>query len=244
MIEYALWGYPLGHSFSQAYFQTKFSQENIKAQYWLAECATLEEFQLWTKNHPGLRGFNVTIPFKVTVLSILNHITETAREIGAVNCVRVNSDGILTGHNTDAEAFQTSLQAWLGNDKPSIALVLGTGGSSKAVRFALQQLGITSMVVSRNPEIGDYTYDFLSPELIARFPLIVNTTPVGMHPHIHEMPPIPTEGITSNHFVYDLIYNPEQTALLKAAQLAGAQCFNGLEMLHLQAEASWNFWNL
>lgn len=243
MITFALWGFPLGHSFSQTYFRDKFKQLKIEADYLLASVASLEEFKTWLLLNPDLRGFNVTVPFKETALSLVDNLTETAQAVGAINCVKINPDGSKTGHNTDADAFRESLMKWLGTNVPSMALVLGSGGSSKAVRYALQLSGITSMTVSRNPENGDYTWDFLSPELIQQFPLIINTTPVGMYPNQHLMPPFPITGLTSQHFVFDLIYNPSETSLLAAAKNAGATTKNGLEMLHLQAEASWMYWN-
>ena len=243
MMEFALWGYPLGHSFSQSFFRDKFKKEGYRADYLLAECPSLSEFQTWLSLHPHLRGFNITVPFKETALALVDSLTESAQAIGAINCVRINPDGSKTGHNTDSDAFRKSLTNWIGASLPSMALVLGTGGSSKAVRYALQQLGITSMAVSRDPEKGDYTWDFLNPDIIASFPLIINTTPVGMFPEIQQMPPFPVNCLSSDHFVYDLIYNPSETALLTRAKHAGASIKNGLEMLHLQAEASWNFWN-
>lgn len=243
MTSFALWGFPLGHSFSQSFFRKKFQEQNIQADYLLAECPTVEAFQQWLTQNPSLKGFNITVPFKETALTLVQSLTDTAQSIGAINCVKLNPDGTKIGHNTDADAFKTSVINWIGPHLPNMALVLGTGGSSKAVRFALQQLGISSMSVSRDPNKGDYTWDFLTPQLIASFPLIINTTPLGMYPEIHQMPPFPTNGINHHHFVYDLIYNPTETVFLERAKQAGANTKNGLEMLHLQAEASWKFWN-
>lgn len=243
MTEFALWGFPLSHSFSQNYFRKKFRQQGIAADYLLAEYDNLPEFQAWLSQHPLLRGFNITIPFKETAIALCDSLTETAQSIGAINCIKINPDGTKIGHNTDAEAFAIALQSFLGDYLPPMALVLGAGGSAKSVRYALQRLGISNMSVSRNPEKGDYTYDFLTPDLLTQFPLIVNTTPVGMFPQVTDMPLIPIDGISQQHYVFDLIYNPEETALLNVSKKAGAAVCNGLSMLHLQAEASWRFWN-
>ncbi len=195
-------------------------------------------------------GFNVTIPYKREVMAFLDEISEEARAIGAVNVVDIR-EGRLLGYNTDAFGFRAALEERFPGFLPERALVLGTGGAARAVCFALRQMGVSYGMVSRQPaEVaaafegaeGIFSYEDLKPELVARSRLIVNTTPLGMHPHGESMPPIPYEALGAGHVLYDLIYNPAETLFLARGRAAGAKVLNGLRMLELQADASWRIW--
>lgn len=246
MILYGLIGYPLGHSYSPAYFARKFADENQNDhEYRLFPLKTIEELPSLLQAYPQLKGFNVTIPYKKALLPYLHRLTPEARAIGAVNTVAVvrNGDEIqLHGHNTDAPAFSITLQKVLGDQRPQ-ALVLGTGGAAQAVIYTLRQLGIRFRVVSREKkDIDTLTYKELMPDIVSNCKLIVQCTPLGMFPHEDGCPDLPYEAITSDHILYDLIYNPLETLFLKKGKEKGATTVNGLEMLHLQAEMSWKFW--
>lgn len=238
---YGIIGYPLSHSFSPGYFNKKFQEENIDAVYQLFPLQDIGMFPQLLAAHPDLRGLNVTIPYKTTVIPFLHHIDETARAIGAVNCIDIRN-GILTGYNTDCSGFEQSLLPLL---KPyhKHCLVLGTGGASLAVIYVLQKLGISYTLVSRNKTDKTLTYDELTPELIVQHTVIINTSPLGMYPDIDSYPDIPYSAITNRHLLYDLVYNPGQTLFLEKGKAKGAQIRNGLEMLLLQAEAGWDIWN-
>lgn len=244
---YGLIGYPLSHSFSAAFFADKFRREGIAAEYRNFPIPTTEHIEELVASLPELRGFNVTIPHKQSILSHLTSLSDEAREIGAVNVVRIRRtpDGApprLEGFNTDVLGFTRSLRPLLGSHHRR-ALVLGTGGASRAVVYGLRSLGITPQLVSRTPRPDTITYAELTPETMAAHPLIVNCTPVGMHPHTDEAPPLPYEHLTPRHLLYDLIYNPTVTAFLARGEQYGAATKNGLEMLHLQAIAAWDIWN-
>ncbi|MCR4738234.1 MAG: shikimate dehydrogenase [Bacteroidales bacterium] len=244
MRQYGLIGKTLGHSFSQAYFQQKFAAENRPdCRYDNFELPTIDFLRTFVLQHPDLQGFNVTIPYKKVILPFLDELDPEAEQIGAVNTVRVLRDGQgprLVGFNTDAEGFRLSLA---GASLPSRALILGTGGATAAVTFVLQRLDVECLLVSRHPDEKQISYAQLTPDIIRQHPLIVNCTPVGMHPHVTDCPPLPYEAITAEHFLYDLIYNPEETLFLREGRLRGARTQNGTRMLHLQAEAAWNIWN-
>jgi Shikimate 5-dehydrogenase len=238
---YGIIGYPLGHSFSPAYFADKFQQEGIDAVYNAYPLADIAEFPQLLQANPQLRGLNVTIPHKQAVIPYLNELDVEAETIGAVNCIDIRN-GITKGYNTDAAGFELSLLPLLSADHTH-ALVLGTGGASLAVAYVLGKLGIAFRYVSRNAQQGHYTYDALTPDIIQQHKLIINTTPLGMHPDTSSLPALPYEAIGASHLLYDLIYNPEETAFLAAGRQQGAAVKNGLEMLQLQAEASWHIWN-
>jgi shikimate dehydrogenase len=244
---YGLIGYTLSHSFSERYFMDKFEREGIKdAEYRLFPIKTIEELPDLLNANEGLVGLNVTIPYKKKVIAYLDHITPAAYAIGAVNTIVITSSGLI-GTNTDAYGFEISLQNWLGaypDQTPVYALVLGTGGAASAVQHVLKQRGITVYLASRSPKAGQMSYAQAN-ELIAssQVGLILQTTPMGMYPYTHELPPIRVDLLGLQHFVFDLIYNPEETLLLNLARKNGAKVKNGLEMLHLQAEGAWQFWN-
>jgi len=241
MNTYGLIGYPLGHSFSRKFFTEKFEKEGIDAQYLNFEIPSIEEFPEIIKNNPELRGLNVTIPYKQQVMQYLHNISEEASAIGAVNVVRVR-DGHLTGFNSDVIGFVNSIRPLL---KPhhKKALILGTGGASKAIHYGLEKkLGMETLFVSRTAREGMITYDDITPETLQAYHVIVNCSPVGMYPHVDECPALPYEAMNENNLLYDLVYNPLKTLFMKKGTEQGATVKNGLEMLHLQAIASWQFW--
>lgn len=242
---FGLIGYPLSHSFSPGYFAQKFSKEGIEdACYRLYPIENIDKLNELLYSEKDIRGLNVTIPYKQQVLPFLNEIDETARFIGAVNTIYVlrTSTGInLKGYNTDVIGVRESLK---GQEHHNNALILGNGGATKAVIYTLNQLGIKYTIVSRTPKEKDQiSYDQLSEKIIQENTLIINTTPLGMSPNTAECPPIPYEAIGRNHFIFDLIYNPEETLFMKNARQNGAQIINGKIMLYSQAEASWQLWN-
>jgi shikimate dehydrogenase len=244
---FALIGYPLGHSFSKQYFTEKFTREGIiGANYELFPLENISMLPALLKAHPNLEGLNVTIPYKETVIPYLDDLDETARAAEAVNCIRIR-DRKLTGFNTDVWGFRASLLRQL--DKPpeaiQLALILGTGGASKAVAFVLRQLGVPFHFISRAPaaDKNELGYADLH-QLLPQSNLIVDTTPLGMAPNTETCPDIPFELLGSQHFVFDLVYNPAETLLLRRARACGSIVSNGLEMLHLQAEKAWEIWNM
>lgn len=243
---YGLLGYPLGHSFSAKYFAKKFERDGIAAEYRNFEYPTIEEAMQALMAQPNLRGFNVTIPYKEQVIPYLSELAPEAKEIGAVNAVRVlrqkkSGKYKLVGYNTDMIGFLGSLFPLL-RPEHHAALVLGTGGASKAVVFGLQSLGIETVCVSRTAGKGRLSYTDLTPEVMKRHLIIVNCTPVGMHPHADECPAIPYDLLGPEHLLYDLIYNPLETLFMQKGQAQGATVKNGLDMLLLQAEAGWQLW--
>lgn len=243
---YGLLGFPLGHSFSAKYFTEKFAREGIEAAYRNFEYPTIEEAMQALMAQPDLRGFNVTIPYKEQVMPYLSELAPEARQIGAVNAVRVLGRGEtgtykLKGYNTDVIGFVGSIFPLL-RPVHRAALVLGTGGASKAVVFGLQSLGIETVYVSRTAGEGRLSYADLTREVMERHLVIVNCTPVGMYPHVDECPAIPYEMLGSEHLLYDLVYNPLETRFMQKGRAQGATAKNGLEMLHLQAEAGWQLW--
>lgn len=244
--EYGLIGYPLGHSFSERYFSRKFDQENIDASYRLFPLIEISMFPGLIKEIENLKGLNVTIPYKESVIRFLNEVSTEAKEIGAVNVIKITTDKncnpVLTGYNSDFVGFRESLKTFL-DKRIEKALVLGTGGASKAVAHALKQLRIEVSFVSRNPNKDMYGYEELNESIISQHLLIVNTTPLGMYPHNDNCPDIPYHLLSDKHFCYDLIYNPEETEFMKRSKMQGAKVKNGLEMLHLQAEEAWKIWN-
>jgi shikimate dehydrogenase len=243
MPNYGLIGYPLTHSFSGRYFAEKFERENLSdCHYDLFSLKTLDEFSDLLASHKGLRGLNVTIPYKEQIIPYLDSLSETAAHIGAVNTISIR-DGKLTGDNTDAYGFEQSLTNWLqGTNLPEGALILGTGGAAKAVQFALQNLAIPYLLVSRKKGKGDCTYQDIDESLLHQYPLIINTTPLGTFPKIEEAPPFPYTFLQKENKLYDLVYNPGKTLFLKRGSDRGCETLNGLNMLILQAERSWEIW--
>ncbi len=244
MIKLGLIGYPLVHSFSKKYFNEKFDNENIKnISYQNYELKNINELKSLIKRNSDLRGLNVTIPYKEKVIKYLDKIDEKYLNIGAVNVIKI-IDNKLFGINTDYEAFKITLKEWLDNSFNSKALILGTGGSSKSVSLALKELNIDHNFVSRKKRKNVFSYEeLLDIKIFSNYKLIINTTPLGMYPKINLFPNIPYSLITKNYYLYDLVYNPEKTKFLEKGKRKGAKIKNGLEMLHLQAELSWNYWN-
>lgn len=246
MDTFGLVGMPLSHSFSKSFFTKKFDYEGIDAQYLNFELPEVGLIADILASHPDLKGFNVTIPYKEQILPYLDDINKDAAEVGAVNVVKVSRDctGLarLCGYNSDIVGFEQSLRPLL-KEWHHKALVLGTGGASKAVLFVLRKLGIEATLVSRTAGNDRITYADITRKTMADNLLIINTTPLGMSPRVNAFPDIPYEHLTDRHLCYDLIYNPEVTLFLKKAQEKGAAIKNGEEMLILQAIESWRIWN-
>jgi shikimate dehydrogenase len=239
--QYGLIGYPLTHSFSPAYFKKKFAEKHIYALYDPFPLSDISEFPALLSAYPAMEGLNVTIPYKEAVIPYLHELDPVAQRIGAVNCIAIKN-GRLKGYNTDSTGFEQSLIPLL-EAQHTFALILGAGGSSKAVAYALQQLGISYQLISRSRKKGTHTYADLTPQVIARHKLIINTTPLGMYPNADAAPPIAYESIGKQHLLFDLIYNPEETKFLSLGRERGAVVKNGFEMLKLQADASWDIWS-
>ncbi len=242
---YGLIGYPLGHSFSVNYFKEKFSKEGIEAVYRNFPLKDIDEFGELVKNEDSIMGLNVTVPYKEKVIPFLDGLSQTARIIQAVNTIcfcRRDNKLALAGHNTDVIGFERSLKEHL-KIHHTAALVLGTGGSSKAIVFVLEQLGIDYKKVSRNRGGDRITYSDLTPRHMRDYRLIINTTPRGMHPEVETYPDIPYDAITRDHLLFDLVYNPDKTLFLSKGEKQGATIVNGYDMLVYQAEASWEIWS-
>lgn len=245
MQKYGLIGYPLGHSFSRNYFNQKFESEKIDAEYVNFEIPDIKEFKEVLKENPELNGLNVTIPYKEQVIPYLDDLDEDARQIGAVNVIKFTKGlfGLrkLVGYNSDVIGFKRSIEPLL-KETHRKALILGTGGASKAIAHGLKQLGVGTTCVSRKPKEYCLTYEEITPEIMAQYTVIVNTTPLGMFPHVDTCPNIPYDLLTPEHLLYDLIYNPDETLFLRKGKERGAVVKNGLEMLLLQAFAAWEIW--
>lgn len=245
MKKYGLIGYPLGHSFSMGYFNEKFKNEAINAVYENFEIPDIQDITTVIGSNPDLAGFNVTIPYKEKVMDYLDYIAPEAAEIGAVNVVKVTHNGeraVLKGFNSDVVGFVNSIKPLLRHLHKK-ALVLGTGGASKAVEYGLRKLGLETIKVSRTEKDNTITYGQVTPELLSEYKVIVNCTPCGMAPHFDECPNLPYDSIDGSFLLYDLIYNPEETLFLRKGKEKDATVKNGLEMLLLQAEEGWNIWN-
>ncbi len=246
MEKYGLIGFPLGHSFSISYFNQKFQDENIDAVYENYEIPNIDAITEVLDMNPELCGLNVTIPYKEKVLPFLDSISPEARAIGAVNVIRVTHQGKsikLKGYNSDVIGFTKSIEPMLDKKWHQKALILGTGGASKAVDYGLRNLGLETIFVSRYEKSGTIQYKNITPEVIKEYNVIVNCTPVGMYPHTEECPQLPYEAMDEHTILYDLIYNPDETLFMKRGAQYGAQAKNGLEMLLLQAFSSWEFWH-
>ena len=245
MDKYGLIGYPLGHSFSVGYFNEKFSNEHINAKYINFEIPSIEDFAEVIESDPELRGLNVTIPYKEQVIPYLDSLSPEANAIGAVNVIRITRKGDKThlkGFNSDVIGFTRSIEPLLERHHKK-ALILGTGGASKAVDYGLRSLGIETKFVSRTKRPGFFTYEEITPEIIKDYNIIVNCTPLGMYPNTDVCPTLPYEAMDSHNLLYDLLYNPDETLFMQKGKEHGAITKNGLEMLLLQAFASWEFWN-
>ena len=246
MKKYGLIGYPLGHSFSRNFFNQKFQSENIDAEYVNFEIKDIRELKDVLHDHPDLCGLNVTLPYKTAVIPLLDDLTVNARNIGAVNVIKFRRGNFgklkLIGHNSDITGFKQSIDPLL-HELHTKALILGTGGASKAVFHGLKQLGVGATYVSRTKQNTGFTYDELTPAIMEQYKVIVNTTPLGMYPKVDECPSIPYDWITPDHLLYDLLYNPDETLFMRKGKERGAVVKNGLEMLLLQAFAAWDIWN-
>lgn len=242
MNEYGLIGRSLKHSFSKRYFTQKFVREGIADScYTLFELAAIEELPALLEHHPNLRGFNVTIPYKQAVIPYLTRLDPVAERVGAVNCVKREADGWV-GYNTDVEGLYVALSELLQGRYVERALVLGTGGASQAVQYALTELAIPYDLLSRDPLRGNYTYETLPVELLHETRLVINATPVGTYPECDQAPSLPYAYLTPDHLLLDLVYNPPMTAFLSYGAQRGARILNGESMLHAQAEAAWQIW--
>jgi len=244
---YGLIGFPLSHSYSKDYFTEKFREENLgNCEYLNFELESLAGIRELVEKHSSLCGLNVTIPYKIEILPYLDKTDENVRLIGSVNTIKIERFGkeiILLGYNTDHIGFMMALKPLL-RTQHNRALILGNGGSSRAVQHVLKNLGISCLVVTRKTGAKDtLTYADLNENHIRFHSLIINTTPVGMFPNIEDAPEIPYGGITSEHLLFDLVYNPELTEFLKRGKENGAMISNGITMLHQQAIAAWKIWN-
>ena len=245
--KYGLIGYPLGHSFSKDFFNKKFQSEGIDAEYVNFEIKDVNELKDVLRDNPDLCGLNVTLPHKMDVIPLLDSITDNAKNIGAVNVIKFKKGGLfnklhLEGHNSDITGFKESIAQMLREEIHRKALILGTGGSSKAIFHGLKQLGIDSTFVSREKKPSCLIYDEITKEILDDHTVIVNTSPLGMFPKTDFCPDIPYQFLTPDHILYDLIYNPDETLFMKKGKEYGADVKNGLEMLLLQAFISWEIW--
>lgn len=243
--KFGLIGKTVAHSFSKNFFDEKFFRDGLRDHHYdLYPLKEISELKELLSQNPDICGLNVTIPYKELVIPFLDELSVDSKKIGAVNVIKVDGKK-LKGFNTDCDAFLETLQRWLPADLTCKALVLGTGGSSKAVRVALQKLDIPFEMVSRDDAKVEHTYDSLkkNSSLLSQVNLLINTTPLGMSPDTESFPPIPYEALNESHYVYDLIYNPARTVFLQKAEMRGAKIKNGLEMLHVQAEKSWAIWS-
>lgn len=242
-IGYGLIGRKLGHSFSQRYFTEKFAREGIAAHYGLYELAQIDAFPTLLAQQPQLRGLNVTIPYKEAVIPYLDALSPAAQAVGAVNTILRQGDRLI-GHNTDIYGFERSLREFLAGAQPTGALILGTGGAAKAVAYVLDTaFSLPWHMVSRQPAGPDQLAYAALPALdLAAFPLIINTTPLGMYPETGNAPDLPYDRLTAAHWAFDLVYNPAETRFMALARAAGARVCNGMDMLIYQAERAWEIW--
>ena len=242
---YGLIGYPLSHSFSKKYFTEKFENENIgDTKYELFEIRDIADFPKIIANNPNLRGLNVTLPYKEAVIKYLDDVAESAKKINAVNVIKIGKNGKMVGYNSDYYGFKNSLFRFLPeNYKGMKALVLGSGGAAKAVKAVLEDLQIPYLVVSRKLDLGTILYEQINDEHVRDYKLVINTTPIGMYPNAKDSPYLPYSAFTSEHYFYDLVYNPLETLFMMKGKARGAKTKGGLEMLHLQAEKAWEIWN-
>lgn len=244
MDKYGIIGHPLGHSFSPGFFNEKFQGEGIDAVYERYDLPQIDAIREVLDTNPELRGFNVTIPYKQQIMPYLDELSDEARAIGAVNVVSVRRERgkvRLKGYNSDVLGFTRSIEPLLERHHKK-ALVLGTGGASQAIDYGLRQLGLETVKVSRYERPGTIQYEKVTPDVVREYNVIVNCTPVGMFPNTEACPPLPYSTMDSHVLLYDLIYNPDETLFMRRGREHGAIVKNGLEMLLLQAYASWDFW--
>ena len=243
MKRYGLIGHPLKHSQSRFYFNEKFEHEGLDCRYQHFDLKSIEEIHEVMETYPDLCGFNVTIPYKEAIIPLLDEIDPTANEVGAVNVVTIQN-GRLKGYNTDVYGFSQLLERALKGKKVEHALVLGTGGASKAVRYVLKQKNIPFSTVSRSPEKGDFTYETLTDEILRQNHLIINTTPLGMAPKFDDFPDLHYQALSNKHILIDLIYNPKETAFMELGRTWGAKVYNGWQMFEEQAKKTWEIFQL
>lgn len=243
MKRYGLIGHPLKHSQSRFYFNEKFEHEGLDCRYQHFDLKSIEEIHEMMETYPDLCGFNVTIPYKEAIIPLLDEIDPTAKEVGAVNVVTIQN-GRLKGYNTDVYGFFQLLERALKGKEVEHALVLGTGGASKAVRYVLKQKNIPFSAVSRSPEKGDYTYETLTDEILHQNHLIINTTPLGMAPKFDDFPDLHYQALSNKHILIDLIYNPKETAFMELGRTWGAKVYNGWQMFEEQAKKTWEIFQL
>lgn len=247
-MQYGLIGKKLSHSFSQQYFTAKFARENIHAVYHLFELAAASDFLLLKKKHHDLRGLNVTIPYKQEVIPFLTEISEEAAAVGAVNTIKFLPNGNTKGYNTDIYGFYETVLDFVPNEmqkQPLKALILGTGGAALAVEYVIKRFfpEWKYFFISRKKhQKATFLYEDLEKVQMSDFSIIINTTPLGMYPHIQTFPSIPYAQLSEKHFLIDLVYNPAETIFLKKGKEQGAQVCNGLKMLYIQAEKAYNIW--
>jgi shikimate dehydrogenase len=243
MKRYGLIGHPLKHSQSRFYFNEKFEHEGLDCRYQHFDLKSIEEIHEVMKTYPDLCGFNVTIPYKEAIIPLLDEIDPTAKEVGAVHVVTIQN-GRLKGYNTDVYGFSQLLERALKGKEVEHALVLGTGGASKAVRYVLKQKNIPFSAVSRSPEKGDFTYETLTDEILHQNHLIINTTPLGMAPKFDDFPDLHYQALSNKHILIDLIYNPKETAFMELGRTWGAKVYNGWQMFEEQAKKTWEIFKL
>ena len=231
------------HSQSRFYFNEKFEHEGLDCRYQHFDLKSIEEIHEMMETYPDLCGFNVTIPYKEAIIPLLDEIDPTAKEVGAVNVVTIQN-GRLKGYNTDVYGFFQLLERALKGKEVEHALVLGTGGASKAVRYVLKQKNIPFSAVSRSPEKGDYTYETLTDEILHQNHLIINTTPLGMAPKFDDFPDLHYQALSNKHILIDLIYNPKETAFMELGRTWGAKVYNGWQMFEEQAKKTWEIFQL
>lgn len=246
MRKYGLIGYPLGHSFSKKYFEEKFARENIKGcAYENFQIKSITEFPVLLNKNPDLCGLNVTIPYKTEILKYVDFIDDDVEQIGAANVLKIRRESgkiHISAYNSDVYGIRDSLVPCT-RGKAHKVLILGSGGSSKAVAWTIRKMGCEAMMVSRTPRPGILSYNDLGPELLGTTQLIVNTTPLGMYPDVDSKPSIDYNLLTSRHILFDLVYNPEITTFLKMGKERGCKIITGMKMLRSQAERSWEIWN-
>jgi shikimate dehydrogenase len=242
MSKFGLIGKHIDYSFSKTFFTKKFKNEGLPHSYQNFDIKAIDEFPKIIKSTTNLKGLNVTIPYKEVIIPYLDQLDETAQKIGAVNTIKLTEEGKLIGYNTDYYGFKKSIVPYLKSNHKN-ALILGTGGASKAIAYALKQLGIRFNYVSRTSfNEADYTYDMLTEDIITEHQIIINCTPLGTHPNVNDCPEIPYDSISKTHILFDLIYNPQETRFLAIGKQKGAIICNGLNMLELQAEKAWKIW--
>jgi len=241
--KFGLLGKNIDYSFSRNYFSDKFSREHLTQHTYVNfDLPSLENFGEILQNEKHLCGLNVTIPYKIEVIPFLDEVSDEVKAIGAVNTILWNKEGKTVGHNTDHTGFRKALEEEL-TTLPKKALILGTGGASGAIRYALENLNCAVQFVSRTPEKNQLTYEALTQEILDSIDLIVNTTPLGTFPNTEKVPKLPYHLLNSRHFLFDLIYNPSETLFMKKGKAQGAKVSNGYQMLVYQAEKSWELWN-